>query len=386
MFVKHVHFVHRPVAFSGSLLPEGAPDAQQYDGTFDTHLPDYTLTPLRLRPKIMRIVEGGSSEDITPQLANVRWAREIPATDPSGEKQLSVIQPSADYSFDGVTLLVRRNLPVQTAESYIFQAEWVRPDSRTVHPVSARHTVFCRAVTAPKIRFETQYPRISYWDPLRQPIFNLDLQREGTRLYRGAKPIDQSRYAIRIVSHAQDKGDGSAPDFHATLHSNAPPPATVFRYTIFALYNPYNDSPNKRDGSTALDVTATTPSCQVEVHRRIAPYQFGFTGVPETIPPGTPFLRPQVRAWDSVQPFSEEACQRVFLPVWYAVQPRSAPRVIGHGFHPVIPTEFIDPDTGCALGLDLRQLSGRTLLRDNQGRILACRDGEGNTIAIVTQL
>ena len=356
MKTRRFDFNWKPLQLQISFSVDGSvPDRQSYNADTQEYTPDYTLTPLIIQPVVSVIDKDEviGAGRINHALANIRWYENTNGT------QKLIETGNSDYEIttgggSAGRIKVRRNAEPKVPITLVFYAEYA--DSRTgqVVIIQGSYLISCGSASG-QVRVELDAAGQTVFNPLSDP-------REQTvraTVWVGDKKCDSGKYALvwEVLDGGtwREAGSDAVMDYDMTVNGDGS--VTVDRWLMGAethLRCRVRYSAEGNPGGVAL--ADASPQATASFIRRIPKYEFDFTGVPYNIPAGLKSMAPTavVRTTNG----EIENAEKELLPLWYIATNKAGGSLsyaqAGHGISPVIPTDKMDDNYGCVIGLDVR--------------------------------
>lgn len=394
MKTKRFDFNFKPLRILTSFGVSGAvPGRQVYDGNTDGHVPDFRLTPLTLRLSVCRqdkdeVLANG---EINNLLTNVVFY-EIK----NGVK--TQITNSSPYYVSGGTqhpcytietsgtnagqILVNENVDYLYPVTILVEADYLDTRLNQTHHISESFLLVCDNGTTVEPKVELDIDDQTIWNPLE----DADSVTVNAQLRLGAALATLDSHLLfrwqKLRSNGTWSDVGAVPleDYDCVVSSSTSQPSitidrrkmgSVLKMRCVALYDP-DGTPSASD-----TITDATPQRSFDIVRRLPAFDVDYGGVPTNIPPGTPYIYPEVVVQDAKKNFDTPEQELEFL--WMAATNAATGNIsfaqIGHGPTPELPTSRMNNNYGMVLGVDSIDKGPDCAWEDSDGNIITDSDG-----------
>ena len=169
MKTRRFDFDFRPLAITSSVSVEGSvPGRQTYDANTDTYVPDYTLAPLVIQPRVSAMDADGmvASGPVNGALANVHWYENI------GGKRTLIDSSNPGYEVvttgaDAGRIRVKKNAQPRVQITLELEADYADPRGIQVYKIRQSYAIRCGNATQAVPRLELDAADQSVYNPLR---------------------------------------------------------------------------------------------------------------------------------------------------------------------------------------------------------------------------
>lgn len=386
MKTRRFDYNYKPLQLNLSFVTEGSvPRRQTYDAAENTYLPDYTLTPLIIQPRVGCLDKDGviAPGPVNASLANVKWF------EVSGGAETPIQSSNTGYAVttsgdNAGRIKVKHNVQVGSPLTLKFHAEYV--DSRTgqIHTIERTVCVRCDNATLPAPEVELDAAPQTIYNPLRDTAdqtvhavlrqgndvcpaprrqFVWELCREdGSWSAVGANAVMD--YDVEVSA------DGASCTVHRDLMGEGLTLRCRARYDVGG--NP-----------AGVALNDASPCSTVSFVRRIPKYEYDIAGIPENIPADLAEMAPEAAIWDTKGPITDP--ERVLSVNWYIATNKASGSLsyseVATGMRPLIPTTALSKQYGAVLALDVKDAGPLCAMEDSDGALL--EDGNGDLLVYV---
>ena len=376
MKTKRFDFNFRPLLLSASLSVEGSvPGRQVYDSDTGEYMPDYTITPLVIQPRVGRMDKDGIVQpgSVNKDLFNIRW-REI-----TGGVSTLISTDDPDYEIvtggdNAGRIRVKKNAQPSLPITLEFSAGYLDA-GRTRQIIAVRGTYMVASGNSSKspLVFELTAADTTVYNPLKDPA----MQTVHAHLKAGADQVPAGNWlpvweVLREDGSWDEVGDM---DYCVNTDGNA---CVIDRSLMghglsLRVRAKYDAGGNP--GSTEL--TESSPMKIINFVRRIPRYEYDIAGLPTGIPPNLMYVYPEVVISDT-NGIMDNATDEL-LPLWYIATNSTGGlsyTLVATGKSPEVSTGPLDDVLGAVLAVDVVDRGPLLPMEDSDGKILSDSDGK----------
>lgn len=383
MYNKKFDFDFKPYELSHSIaVVDGVTDEQSYSTYDSEYVPDYTLVPLTLQPKVSRMSESGTVA-LNASLTNITWTEVIDgkstaiATDTTGYT-MTLSGPLAGR------LKISKNVTPGGNVTLKFHAEYLDPRTKQVYVVEDTHLLTCYQAAAPIPILAISAPSQSIFNPCRDTA-NLAIKASLTVGADGECPTAQ-RIFVWEVSRDGSNWYTIGEDWldYCFVVSSDGVTLTVKRDLMGDIIFIRCRAKYSRAGTpSSVELTDASPCASACLKRRIPKFDALIGGSPSDLAEGTLSTMVTAIVQDAIGVIPNIEAQ--LLPIWYIGTGTSSGGQTGktqvaHGETAVISTKYLSNEYGAIVSLEIVDRGGLCAWVDSDGYYIT--DSDGNILLL----
>ena len=378
---RAVSINYQPLRASVSIVVvSSVPDRQSYSALTKEFTPDYTLTPLVLKPccnaidREKPIQPGEKPKYVNAELTNVHWFEIIDGV------RKEIIN-STEYQIiasgdDNGQLVIKKNSSIAFPVTYEFHADFL--DTRTNHVLKffGSKVVTVSDETEPSVLLELDCPNTILWNPLREAskrkvtakmiVGNINISTDArTKFFWYRKLEDGSLEAITDGNGDNDWEIDAIAKNEITIDQEF-----IGNGNSYVCYGVY-----RKDGKFPTAPEEGDPVQVFSIQRRIPKLECLYKGVPDHVPDKTSTIFPKAVIRDS-QGILPNSINEWVKCVWKVRKPgASTATAVAEGFAPKIAFQ-----NGMILELSVEDRGPQVMVVDDTDPNIYCTDEDGTPL------